>query len=137
MTTEQQIQELTRQYLPEIQAAIIAENADAVCVARRGFLKAIADVIDKMQVERPSCPLPISNWPIWANYAAQSFTGYWWYFESKPELTNSGVWWPLRNTASQCTDVIGDNFETYKYSLYHRDEVASIEIARSLIKEAK
>ena len=137
MTTEQKIQDLTRQYLPEIQAAILAENGNAVHFAQETLLKAIADTLGQMQVERPSCPLPISNWPIWANYAAQSFTGYWHYFESKPELTNSGVWWPLRNTASQCTDVIGDNFETYKYSLYHRDEVASIEIARSLIKEAK
>ena len=137
MTTEQQIQELLRQYLPKMQSAILAENSDAVCVARRGFLKAVAEVIDKMQVERPVCPLPLSEWPTWANYAAQSFTGYWHYYESKPQLTDSGVWWPERNTASQCTDVVGDDFQNYKYSLYHRDEVASIEIARSLIKEKK
>lgn len=137
MTTEQKIQELTRQYLPQIQAAILAENGNAVHFAQETLLKAIADTLGQMRVERPSCPLPLSNWPTWANYAALSFTGYWWYFESKPELTPSGLWWAQKNTASQCTDVVGNNLESYKYSLYHRDEVASIEIARSLIKEAK
>lgn len=137
MTTEQEIQDLTRQYLPKIQAAFFAENGDAVHFAQETFLKAISDVLGKMRVERPVCPLPLSDWPIWANYAAQSFTGYWHYFESKPELTNSGLWWAQKNTASQCTDVVGHNLESYKFSLYHRDEVASIEIARSLINQVK
>lgn len=137
MTTEQQIQEITRQYLPQIQAAILTNDDVMVKINREALLSGISDILNEMQVERPSCPLPLSNWPIWANYAALSFTGYWWYFQSKPELTPSGLWWAQKNTASQCTDVVGDNLESYKYSLYHRDEVASIEIARSLIKEAK
>ena len=136
MTTEQRIQNLTRQHLPKIHAAILAEDADAVCVARRGFLRAIEDVIDKIQVERPSCPLPLSEWPKWANWAAMNMIGYWGFYEAKPELIAGGVWYAQPNTASQQTDAWSATNDECSLSLYSRAEIQTIEAAAELLRQS-
>ena len=49
----------------------------------------VADVLQSNKVVK--CPIPINEWPEWANWAAMDANGFWYFFEFKPDILKN-VW---------------------------------------------
>ena len=79
-------------------------------------LLTLIDIYDEGLVK---CPIPLEQWPDWANWAAMDANNYWYFFKSKP-AAQKRIWYC--GTYWRDSNFKGSDFPWYD-TLTHRSEL--------------
>ena len=54
------------------------------------YVEKLLTLIEAYEEGPVKCPIPINDWPKWANWAAMDKIGFWYFFGKKPDIQKNG-----------------------------------------------
>ena len=82
------------------------------------YVEKLLTIIEAYKEEPVKCPIPINEWPEWANWAAMDKIGFWYFYEYEPDKRKN-VWSKMLYEPSIFK---GSDFPWYE-TLTHRSEL--------------
>jgi hypothetical protein len=100
----------------------IAWLEDKILNYRNAFYQAVTQIPKHSEVK---CPIPLKDWPDWAEWAAMDSDGKWFAYSTKPEINTIDFVWHIKNTVGRAKEIGSQpkcDFNWYE-TLTHRSEL--------------